>query len=131
MKDCWVRPRVWEFTIPPSLALKPLDKVKMTSSHPSGQVTWEHHLGTTTSRPKGTGKDQAMCPRLHWNEPGTREFRKLMQLSGLKCRHVLRGHQESQEGPLRVSSNITFSCHRERHALPSFHQGRCNHLLSA
>lgn len=53
-----------------------------------------------------------------------------MQLSGLKCGRYLRGHQESQEGPLRVSRNITFFCHRERYALPSFHQCCCNHLVS-
>lgn len=54
-----------------------------------------------------------------------------MQLSGLRCGHFLRGHQESQEGPLRVSRNITFFfCPKERYALPSFPQCCCNHLVS-
>ena len=54
-----------------------------------------------------------------------------MQLSGLKCGHFLRGHQEALEGPLRVSRNITFFCHGERYARPSFRQCHCDHLVSA
>ena len=92
-----------------------------------GTITWEQ----PPVGPRAEGKDQAVCPRLQWNEPGTGEIRKLMQLSGLKCGHLLRGHQEPLEGPLRVSRNITFFCHGERYAWPSFRQCRCDHLVSA